>query len=311
MELTTSTEIFELASVDTYSLYDIDTVFDTAQLEEDAYEYDGLYVDTTDIDMPAYAKILMAAVEDGLNYYSILSHYGVKHYSLSDFKSPREYNFRTDSALVKVEVEDDFLEKAKALLKSNSEFLDLGYLAKFKSRDGFISWCSDNTEDLIKQIEELQEAIKNETDYEDEYRVVGQVLSALYLIDPNWGEYDAVIIDDVMSRLREEENSVFKYRTFSDLQALNNDILDIRKEVDSIEKQLQEYLKTDVSDESKGKAEKWFRRIRDALKHLDIEQASLVVHGQDISSIKDKFNDLSVKGENTRDFSRGMNRRNQ
>lgn len=291
MRLTTSSEIFELASVDTYNLYDIDRVFNTVQLEEDAYD-DGFYVDTTDIDMVAYAKILMDAVEDGLNHYSILSHYGVRHYSLSDFKSPREYNFRTDSALVKVEAEDDFLEKAKTILKSNSDFLDHEYLAQFKSRDGFISWCSDNTEDLIKQIEELQEAIKNETDYEDEYRVVGQVLSALYRIDPNWGKYDAFIIEDVMFRLQEKEDSVFKYRTFSDLQALNSDVMDIRKEIDSIEKQLQEYLKTDVSDESKEKAEKWFRRIRNELKHLDIEQASLVVRGQDISSIKDKFNDL-------------------
>lgn len=292
MKLITSTEIFDLATVDTYNLYDIASVFNLEQLEENAYD-SGFYVDTFDIDMKAYAKILMSAVEDSLNHYSILSDYGVKHYSLSDFKSPREYNFRTDSALITVEVEDNFLENAKAVLKSNSEFLDHGYLAQFKSRDGFISWCSDNTEDLIKQIEELQEAIKNEADYIDEYRVVGQVLSALYQISPNWGDYYyGPIIEDVMFKLQEKEDSVFKHRTFSDLQALNNDILDIRKEIDSIEKQLQEYLKTDVSDESKAKAKNWFSHIRNVLKYLDLEQAFLVVNGQDISSIKDKFNDL-------------------
>jgi len=84
-----------------------------------------------------------------------LREFGVQEITIGKWYRPMYYNFECDSVGLHFEVADDFLEKAARQIRAWKD--DAGirqYIAdNFKSRDGFISFCPETLEELLRQIE--------------------------------------------------------------------------------------------------------------------------------------------------------------
>jgi hypothetical protein len=83
------------------------------------------------------------------------SHKFIKHYAFQELKSPREYNFANDSINVSLTINSKEIER---YLETNKESFCRYVKERYTSRDGFISYHSN---DGYEWLEELEECLAN------------------------------------------------------------------------------------------------------------------------------------------------------
>jgi len=188
----------------------IDTDFDMTleninQDRQDNDLMDKIYFDDIEYDFKKYmesvSKDWTSVVESKLKELGLIK--SIKFESIS---SPREYNFSTDSVNCTIEY---YPAKLMKFIKTNREAIEKYIHDKHTSRDGFISFQSN---DLDEWIEDLNK-FKNPDSYK-----TGAILEACLLTqyDMRWGNATIEIYEDMPDFYNHESECITNYELLSE-----------------------------------------------------------------------------------------------
>jgi hypothetical protein len=237
-----------IIDVGTYdSLLSYDNMFDE-QIKEARQE--GKFV-CEDFDWNKYKQTIVDTSNQIFQEELLLEKYGVKSIMATKMGSPLYYNYITDWLDLKVEVEDDFLDRAEKVLldAKNEKKIDSFMKKHWETRDGFISSMpAERVWDLPKVFKMLRE------DYcgIDDMRAFGTVLMLLMVVEDQYSygsdndevyAHSSYLTDLLVNRLI-ENCYIGDYVTVLDrgeVEKLYGDYLFLGA-IDELEKQLKEGL---------------------------------------------------------------------
>ena len=175
----TTTQIAPIIDVGTYdSLLSYDSIFDE-QVELEHKE--GKFV-CEDFDFEKYKQTIVKEANKIFSDCDLLSNYGVKSIVATNMGSPQYYNYITDWLELKVEVEDDFLDRAEAVLfaPQNEQKIDEFMETNWATRDGFLS---SMPAERIWQLPEVFKMLREDNCGLDDMRAFGSILMLLVVVD--------------------------------------------------------------------------------------------------------------------------------
>lgn len=135
-------------TVDTYSTFSIDLL-------------DDYWVDESEFDNEGFMVGLGELHADTIN--NELPHGPVRSVECVGTTSPREYNFRTDRAILNIEIEEVELRKYG---EDNLGELEVFLKERFTSCDGFWSFVPNNTKEFFGAIDRTSKEYDSESDRE-------------------------------------------------------------------------------------------------------------------------------------------------
>lgn len=243
----TSTMIAPIIDVGTYdSRLSYDYMFDEQEKEA---RKEGKFV-CWNFDWNTYKQAIVDTSNQIFRDERLLEQYGVKSIVATKMGSPQYYNYTTDWLDLKVEVEDDFLDRAEKVLldKKNEKKIDAYMKACWETKDGFLSSMpAERVWDLPKVFKMLRE----DDCGTDDMRAFGTVLMLLMVVEgPNADGYDndelsySSYLTDLLVTILRDNCCIGDYVTILDKEEVeklygNYIFLD---EIDEAEKQLKEGL---------------------------------------------------------------------
>lgn len=243
MKFQTNTEIAPIIDVCTYrGPLDYESVWDCEQRN---FEDEGQIV-CDDFDFAAYKDTIVAEVNKVFEKYrsSFAADLDIISVKATSMFSPREYNFRSDSLDLEVEVKSCFFTEAKTLLlhPANETIVNRYIKDHWHSRDGFISFMPIQNRDDLYEL--LERAIGTGT-FEDECREFGSIIALMWLLTES-KDYG---LTDVLFERMLENHSLSEFCTVLDLEEclrLYPEAAKFKTDLDEmesrIEKQYQQYL---------------------------------------------------------------------
>lgn len=240
------------------------------------------YIVCDDYDFGAFKEAVVSEAQGVFDDYEPLKGDGVIKVHVTGMGSPREYNFMTDWLEFRVDVEDDFLDRAEKVIFSD-ENIDKSreYIQDhFCSRDGFISYMPDSVEEIRDCIEQLKNRRDGDT-LDEEIRWFGAVIALLWNIrhpkDKHGYEFD----DDETGEqaiTRELAEQVGYNHSLSEFctvyspeevkERLGDHMIDFDGVAKGLKEQVEKYEASVVSDSGKAKARNWLQKGLERIRNL-------------------------------------------
>lgn len=178
----------------------------------------------------------------------------IESIELSDYSSPREYNFTTDSSLVTLKVKEGFVDELISKIRENEEDFSTYIKERYSSRSGFISFTANEIEAFIEKLKENEE------------REIAGAVSFLT---------DEGCVDDLVEQVIEDirgNSSAYEYFTEED----NKEINKRDKLVENIKNKAKEYYTEDV-ETAKEELVKYAIEINDTSLDFDEDEWSPII----------------------------------
>lgn len=175
----TSTQIAPIIYVGTYdSLLSYESMF---SYQEDEEHEEGRFV-CNNFDWGKYKNTIVETANRIFAEERPLENHGVKSIVAIKMGSPQYYNYITDWLELKVEVEDDFLDRAEKVLldPKNEKVIDEFMAACWRTRDGYLSRMPA---ERISELPEVFRMLREDDCGIDDMRAFGTVLMLLMVVD--------------------------------------------------------------------------------------------------------------------------------
>lgn len=286
MRFETSTYIVPLVDVGTYwGQFQYDSLWSA---DEDSAREDGNVV-CYDYDHAKFGDVVVKEATKLFADSVPLQECGVKSVVATKFISPREYNFCDDALGLEVEVEDDFLERAKKeiLDPANRDKVKKYIADNWKSRDGFISHMPVTD---IDELPLLFDGLEADDRLEvDEYRDYGSIMALLWYLHGGLDDDDD---DDIYADcgyrnysydLSERIASDYSLNDFAtvldkdEVEGLYGDhMVDYDKIADDIRSDAEKYYSCDVPEESKDRCRRYVEKVVECIRGYADKQMDLI-----------------------------------
>ena len=194
----TSTQITPIIDVGTYeSQLSYDSMFGDQEREE---HDEGRFV-CENFNWSKYKRTIVDTANKIFRCERPLEKYGVKSIVATSMGSPQYYNYITDWLELKVEVEDDFLDRAEKVLldPKNEKKIDKFMKDRYETKDGFISQMPA---ERVWELPKVFKMLREDDCGIDDMRAFGTVFMLLMVVDgPNVDGYDDGKVDAYSSYL--------------------------------------------------------------------------------------------------------------